>query len=315
LEYSEKDGDALPEDISEHIKKDFQPISSVLLDFYDQADEFSKRSDVLYGVPTGFIDLDKLTNGLQPSSFVLVASRSSQSKTGFLLSLAKNAALNYKKNVAFFSSLGMSNLRMAHLLVAQETGIDPQRLSIGKLTEMEWPLFTYALERMADTKIFFNDTPALTFDHLNEQVRRLKLEFELDLIIVDNLQFMAGENINNNQSKDENYINLKILAHELDIPVLAGIQLSKRSGKRRADKRPYLSDLDEFSSLEDSVDVVMFIHHRDQYDEFDVRMKTSVAEIIVAKHNHGPVGAIELLYRKDLSKFENAATVHLDLEE
>jgi replicative DNA helicase len=235
---------------------------------------------------------------------LVVASRSSQSKTSFLLSVARNAALTYKKHIAIFLSLGMSNMKMVNHLIAQETGIDSQRLSVGKLTEKEWPLFVHAVEVMAEAHIFLDDTPALTLKQLKEKSYRLASDNKLDLIMVDNLQFIRSEESATNSDTELNYLDLKILAHEMNVPILTGLQLT-RTAEKRSDKRPQLSDLHEFGSLEDLADVIMFIYHPDQYE---MNMMTpSVAEIIVAKHNLGPVGSIELIYRSDIAKFENAA--------
>jgi replicative DNA helicase len=304
LKYSEQEHGKITLDTNDHTLKDLQPIASVLSNYIDQVDDSSKHSRAIYGVPTGFIDLDRLTNGLQPSSFSVIASQSSQSKTSFLLSVAKNAALTYKKHIAIFLSLGMSNTMMINHLIAQETGIDSQRLSVGKLEEREWPLFTHAVEVMAEAHIYLDDTPALTLKQLKEKSLRLILENKPDLIIVDNLQFIRSQESSANPSKTPNYIDLKILAQELDIPILAGLQLTQNA-ERRNDKRPILSDLHEFDSLEDLTDVIMFIHHRDQH-EMNI-MTPSIVEIIVAKDNLGPVGMIELVYRSNIAKFENTA--------
>lgn len=305
LEYSEQEHGKTTLRTNDHTSKNLQPIISVLNDYYDQVDDSSRNPNaILYGVPTGFIDLDRLTNGLQPSSFLIVASRSSQSKTSFLLSVARNAALTYKKNIAIFLSLGMSNIKMVNHLIAQETGIDSQRLSVGKLTEKEWPLFAHAVEVMAEAHIYLDDTPALTLKQLKEKCYQLQTENKLDLIMVDNLQFIRSEESTATSDKKPSYIDLKILAHELNVPILAGLQLT-RNAERRNDKRPLLSDLHEFGSLEDLADVIMFIHHPDQY-EMNI-MTSSIVEIIVAKHNLGPVGMIELVYRSNIAKFENAA--------
>lgn len=304
IENSKKESSESPTAAHEQSPKEPQPIASILSDFYDQLDNNLKLAKMIYGVPTGFIDLDRLTNGLQPSNFLVVASRSGQSKTGFLLSIARNAALIHKKNIAMFLSLGMSNIKIIQQLIAQETGIDSQRLSVGMLPEDEWPLFTHAIEVMSDAHIFLDDTPALTIQQLKEKCHKLALSNQLDLIIVDNLQFMSSEENTLNHAKDLNYINLKILAHELNVPVLTGVQLTRR-GEQRFDKRPQLSDLSEYGSLEDSADVIMFIHHPELY-EADVTL-ANLAEVIVAKHNFGPVGSIELVYRSALAKFENAA--------
>ncbi len=285
---------------------DLQPISNVLSDYYDRIDELAKRGEDIYGVPTGFVDLDKLLSGLQPSDLLIIAGRPGQGKTGFLLSVAKNAALTHKKHVAIFS-LEMSNEQVAQRLIAQETGIDSQRLRTGKLLENEWPLFAQAIEVLSDTHIFLDDTPAITPLQLRTKCRRLHLEHHLDLIILDYLQLMGGDVRNENRVQEVSYIsrNLKILARELNVPVLAAAQLS-RAVEQRTDKRPVLSDLRESGSLEQDSDIVMFIYRPDQYEKDTV--KQNVAEIIVAKHRNGPVGSVELVFRSALAKFENAAT-------
>jgi replicative DNA helicase len=288
-----------------YIQDTLQPISSILSEYFDQIDYQAQLPNIIFGVPTGFIDLDKLTNGLQPANLLVVASRSSQSKTSFLLSVARNAALTHRKHVAIFLSLGMSSLKTVEHLISQETGIDYQRLSVGKLEEKEWPLLTHAITAMADASIFLDDTPALTYQQLREKCRHLHLQYGLDLIIVDNLQFLRNEKESGENTGKANHIDLKVLAHELNIPVLTGLQLT-RAVERRFDKRPQLSDLSEFGSLEDIADVIMFIYQPDMYESDAV--KHNVAEIIVAKHSFGYVGSVELVFRNTLFRFENAAS-------
>ncbi len=237
-------------DVSERrLTHDLRPISSVLSEYYDRIDDLAKRPDEIFGVPTGFIDLDRLLSGLQPSDLLIIAGRPGQGKTGFLLSVAKNAALTHKKHVAIFS-LEMSNEQVVQRLIAQETGIDSQRLRTGKLTEDEWPLFTHAIEVFSDTKIFLDDTPAITPLQLRTKCRRLHMEFGIDLIIVDYLQLMSGDTRTDNRVQEVSYIsrNLKVLARELNVPVLAAAQLS-RAVEQRTDKRPVLSDLRESGCL------------------------------------------------------------------
>jgi replicative DNA helicase len=300
-----------PLNINNVQQKDPQPIQNVLSDYYDQIDNFSSHPDTAYGVPTGFIDLDKLTNGLKPSSLLVVASRASQHKTNFLLSILKNAALTHKKHIAVFQPLGVSNNEIVQHLIVQETGLDPHYLSVGKLTADDWPLFTHAVEVMADTHIFLDDSPVLTLQSIQEKSRRLILENRIDLIIIDNLQYLSKNENTVNPAKDLSYITLKLLARELNVPVLVGVQLTK-AGDKRMDKRPQLSDLHEFDQLEDLADVIMFIHHPDRY-EVDVEV-ANIAEVIVAKHNSGSVGTIALLYRSALAKYENAAVRILNKE-
>jgi len=295
------------------LSRDLQPIQQVLSDYYDRIDQLASRGEDIYGVPTGFIDLDRLLMGLQPSDFIIIAGRPGTGKTAFMLSAAKNAAQIHKKHVAVFS-LEMSNEQLVQRLIAQETGIDSQRLRTGKLEEDEWPLFTHAIEVMSDTRIFLDDTPALTPLQLRTKCRRLHLEYHLDLILVDYLQLMSSESRVENRVQEVSYIsrNLKVLARELNVPVLAAAQLS-RAVEQRADKEPQLSDLRESGSLEQDADIVMFIHRPELYEKDT--LKKNVAQIKVAKHRNGPVGMVELIFRSALAKFENAATRMVDLSQ
>jgi len=295
------------------LKKDLLPISTVLSDYYDRIDELAKRPEEIFGVPTGFIDLDRMLTGMQQSDLLIIAGRPGQGKSGFLLSAAKNAALLHKKHVAIFS-LEMSNEQVVQRLLAQETGIDSQRLRNGKLQENEWPLLTQAIEVLGDTHIFLDDTPAITPLALRTKCRRLHMEFGLDLVILDYIQLMGGDNRTENRVQEVSYIsrNLKILARELNVPVLAAAQLS-RAVEQRTDKRPVLSDLRESGSLEQDADVVMFIYRPDQYEKDTV--KQNVAEIIVSKHRNGPTGSVELVFINHLAKFVDAATRNIDLSQ
>lgn len=288
------------------VRHDLQPISQVLSEVYDRIDQLSQRNEEIMGVPTGLIDLDKLLGGLQKSDLLIIAGRPGSGKTGFMLSVMKNAAQRYKKHVAMFS-LEMSNEQLVQRLIAQETGIDTQRLRTGKLTEEEWPLFTHAIEVLADTHIYLDDTPAITPMQLRTKCRRLHMEYELDLVIVDYLQLMSGDTRNDNRVQEVSYIsrNLKVLARELNVPVLAAAQLS-RAVEQRADKKPVLSDLRESGSLEQDSDIVMFIHRPDALEKDNPR--SNLAEIIVSKHRNGPThGGIELVFLNNLARFDNAA--------
>jgi replicative DNA helicase len=289
------------------VRHDLQPIQAVLSEYFDHIDELSRRSDEIYGVPTGLKDVDTLLGGLQKSDLLIIAGRPGMGKTGFLLGVAKNAALKHKKHVAMFS-LEMSNEQLVQRLISQETGIDSQTLRSGKLADDQWPLFTHAIEVLSDTKIFLDDTPAITPLQLRTKCRRLHLEYRLDLIIVDYLQLMSGDVRNDNRVQEVSYISryLKVLARELGVPVLAAAQLS-RAVEQRADKRPMLSDLRESGSLEQDADIVMFIHRPDAMEKDNPRQ--NVAELIVAKHRNGPTHpGIELIFMPTLAKFENAAT-------
>jgi replicative DNA helicase len=287
-----------------------QPIQTVLSDYYERVDRLSHRDDEILGVPTGFIDLDRLLSGLQPSDLLIIAGRPGQGKSAFLMSIAKNAAQR-NKHVAIFS-LEMSNEQLVQRLIAQETGIDSQRLRTGKLSENEWPIFAQSIEVLGDTHIYLDDTPAITPLQLRTKCRRLHMEFNLDLIVIDYIQLMSSGMRNENRVQEVSFISrqLKVLAKELNVPVLAAAQLS-RAVEQRADKRPMLSDLRESGSLEQDTDVVMFIYRPDQYEQ-DTTM-TNAAEIIISKHRNGPVGSVHLYFRPELAKFENAARVTYDV--
>ena len=291
--------------------RDLQTIQQALSDYYDRIDQLMQRGEDTYGVPTGFIDLDRLLGGLQPSDLLIIAGRPGMGKTAFMLSAAKQAAQVHKKHVAVFS-LEMANEQLVQRLIAQETGIDTHHLRTGQLNEEEWPLFAHAIEVLSDTRIFLDDTPGLTPLQLRTKCRRLHLEFRLDLILVDYLQLMSGGMRIENRVQEVSYIsrNMKMLARELNVPVLAAAQLS-RAVEQRADKEPQLSDLRESGSLEQDADVVMFIHRPDMYEKDSLR--ENVAVIKVAKHRNGPTGNIELVFRSNLAKFENAATRNIDL--
>jgi len=288
------------------VSTDVQPIQRVLSSYYDRIDQLSQRDDEIFGVPTGLFDLDDLLGGLQKSDLLIIAGRPGMGKTGFMLSVAKNAAQKHKKHVAMFS-LEMSSEQLVQRLISQETGIDSQRLRSGKLKDEEWPLFTHAIEVLGDTQIWLDDTPGITPMALRTKCRRLHMEYQLDLVIVDYLQLMSGDLRTENRVQEVSYIsrNLKTLARELNVPVLVGAQLS-RAVEQRTDKRPVLSDLRESGSLEQDADIVMFIHRPDAMD-VDVEKKNK-AEIIVAKHRNGPTHpGIQLVFLNNLARFDNAA--------
>ena len=288
-------------------KRDLLPIQAVISEYYDKVSMLSARSDEIFGVPTGLIDLDRLLGGMQKSDLLIVAGRPASGKTGFLLTVAKNTAIIHKKHVAIFS-LEMSNEQLVQRMIAQETNINTQRLRSGKIEEHEWDSFAQAVEVLSNTKIFLDDTPALTPFQLRTKCRRLHLEHHIDLILVDYIQLMSGDTRTENRVQEVSYIsrNLKTLARELNVPVLAAAQLS-RAVEQRSDKRPMLSDLRESGSLEQDADVVMFLHKKE--DDMAETDRSQLVELMVAKHRNGPTKNIELIFLKDLAQFYNAKTV------
>ena len=300
--------------VSEHrLSTDLQPIQKVLSDYFDQVSDMADRGEDVLGVPSGFTHIDRLLGGLQPSDLLIIAGRPGQGKTSFMLSLAKNAARTSKKHIAIFS-MEMSNEQVVQRLISQETGIDSQRLRLGKLTEHEWELFTEAVDSFSRTRIFLDDTPAISPTQMRAKCRRLHLEHRLDLVIVDYLQLMRGDQYNDNRVQEVSNIsrNLKVLARELNVPVLAAAQLS-RAVEQRADKKPILSDLRESGSLEQDADIVMFIYREDK-DNPDSPMK-NVTEIIISKHRNGPTGSAKLVFREELAQFVDAEMRYTDVSE
>jgi len=290
------------------IKRDLVRIKEVIGEYYERIDNLASRPDDIYGVPTGLVDIDELLGGLQKSDFLIVAGRPGMGKTGFLLGTLRNAALVHKKHVAMFS-MEMSNEQLLQRLIAMDTRIDSQRLRSGALNDNEWDIFFQALDPYDQAMIFLDDTPAITPLSLRTKCRRLYNEYGLDLIIVDYLQLMSGDFRTDNRVQEVSNIsrNLKVLAKELNVPVLAAAQLS-RAVERRDDKKPQLSDLRESGSLEQDADIVMFIHRNPLSENQEERNK---AEMIVAKHRNGPThNGIGLVFIDELAKFENAAREH-----
>lgn len=289
------------------IRRDLESIQTVVSQYYDRVSQLSQRSEEIFGVPTGLSDLDKVLGGLQKSDLLIIAGRPASGKTGFLLTIAKNAALKHKKHVALFS-LEMSNEQLVQRMIAQETGINSQDLRSGKIKEDQWDVFTKAIEVLGDSKIYLDDTPALTPIQMRTKCRRLHLEHHIDLVLVDYIQLMSSETRTDNRVQEVSYIsrNLKTLARELNVPVLAAAQLS-RAVEQRSDKRPMLSDLRESGSLEQDADIVMFIHKKDELA--NENEKAQLIELIIAKHRNGPTRDIDMIFIKDLAQFYNAATV------
>ncbi|HUV15931.1 MAG TPA: replicative DNA helicase [Pelolinea sp.] len=289
------------------LRRDLQPIQSVVSAYYDRVSTLSARSDEIFGVPTGLVDLDRLLGGMQKSDLIIIAGRPASGKTGFLLTVAKNAAIKHKKHVAMFS-LEMSNEQLVQRMIAQETSINTQRLRSGRIEEDEWDIFTQAVEVLSNTKIFLDDTPALTPIQMRTKCRRLHLEHQIDLVLVDYIQLMSGDSRTENRVQEVSYIsrNLKTLARELNVPVLAAAQLS-RAVEQRSDKKPMLSDLRESGSLEQDADIVMFIHKKE--GDLGETQRSQLIELMVSKHRNGPTKDIELVFLKDLAQFYNAKTV------
>lgn len=293
-------------------RADFTAIGDVLMDSVRQIEKLLENKGGLTGLPSGFADLDKLTSGLHPSDFIILAARPSMGKTAFALNIVQNVALRAHKkiggkpkSVAFFS-LEMSKEQLVNRMLCSEANVDSQRLRTGELSADDWTHIWDACGLLSEAKIFIDDTPGITAMEMRSRARRLKAEKEgLDLIIVDYLQLMQGSgkrNTNGDRQQEVSEISrsLKALARELNVPVIAISQLS-RSVESRQVKRPLLSDLRESGSLEQDADIVAFLYREDYYNP-ETENK-NITELIIAKHRNGPVDTINLFFQKQYTKF------------
>ena len=291
-------------------KTDFTAINDVLMDSVQSIESLLQNKGGLTGLPAGFADLDKLTSGLHPSDFIILAARPSMGKTALALNIVQNVALRAHKviggeprSVAFFS-LEMSKEQLVNRMLCAEAGIDSQRLRVGEMHDEDWTHLWDACDTMSRAKIYIDDTAGITAMEMRSRARRLKAEHGLDLIVVDYLQLMQGSGKRNNSGDRQQEVSeisrsLKALARELDVPVLALSQLS-RSVESRQVKRPMLSDLRESGSLEQDADIVAFLYREDYYNP-DTENKHT--ELIIAKHRNGPVDTVNLFFQKQFTKF------------
>jgi replicative DNA helicase len=281
-----------------------EPLPPLVARYYDQVQARYEQQGELSGVPTGFTDLDALLGGLQKSDLILAAGRPSSGKTSFLINIALNASCAFHQRVAVFS-LEMSKSQVVERLVAQESGIDSQKLRTGRLADDDWDRFVQASGHLATNgRVWIDDTPAISTLQLRSKARRLHALHGLDLIVVDYVQLMTAPGRHENRTQEVGILSrsLKSLARELNVPVLVASQLS-RAVEQRSDKRPMLSDLRESGSLEQDSDVVMFIYRDEMYN---ADSQHGTAEIIVAKHRKGPTGTVPLIFHKHLTQFINA---------
>lgn len=289
-------------DISqERTNDDFKPINQVLMDTYDMIESiYSNKSDVT-GVTTGFKDLNKKINGLQRTDLILVAARPAMGKTAFALNLVQNAAIKGNASVAVFS-LEMSKEQLAQRMIAAQSNVELKKMKTGTLNDADWPRIISAMAVMSDAKIFIDDTPGIKINELRSKCRKLKMEQGLDLVMIDYLQLMESDSKNESRQQEISKISrsLKILAKELDCPVVALSQLS-RAPEQRADHRPVLSDLRESGAIEQDADIVMFLY-RDEYYHSDSEKK-DLAEVIIAKNRHGETGSVELVWMGSIQRF------------
>lgn len=283
-----------------HTIKGFVPIKAGLAESFDRIDELHKSGAGLRGVKTGFTDLDNLLSGMQASNLLILAARPGQGKTAFIVNMSQHIAVNEKKSVGIFS-LEMSQEELVDRLLVGQADVDAWRLKTGRLTESDFTKLSEAMGVLADAPIYIDDTPGISVSQIRTKARRLQLEHNVSIIIVDYLQLVDPGKHYDNRVQEVSIVSqaLKNLARELKIPVLALSQLS-RAVEHRGEKKPQLADLRESGAIEQDADVVMFLYRPDA--EIADVMQTKLS---VAKHRNGPQGEIDLLFRGDRIRFYN----------
>ena len=285
---------------------DFVPIRQVALNVLDKIEQATRSKSTVTGIATGFIDLDYRTSGLQPSDLILIAARPSMGKTAFVLNIADYIGVRRQKTCLIFS-LEMSKEQLVNRMLAMESNVDSQKLRTGTLSEADWDAVVEGIGSIGNSKLIIDDTPGISVMELRSKCRKIKLEYGLDLVMIDYLQLMTGsaKNGDNRQQEiSEISRSLKALARELNAPVVALSQLS-RACETRTDHRPMLSDLRESGAIEQDADVVMFLYRDDYYNK-DTDTP-NVAEVIIAKQRNGPIGTVNLGWKPELTRFVNIA--------
>ncbi len=301
LDYSERELLNIAEG---HIKKETVKLLKTAI---EQIEEAGKREDSLSGVPSGFTRLDRLTSGWQKSDLVILAARPSMGKTAFVLSMARNMAVDHSRPVAFFS-LEMSSIQLVNRLIIGETHLASDKIRTGRLENYEWEQLEYKIKDLEKAPVYVDDTPAISIFEFRAKCRRLKQKYDIQAVVIDYLQLMTGSKESGSREQEVSNISrsLKSVAKELDIPVIALSQLNRSVEMRSGNKRPQLSDLRESGAIEQDADLVLFIHRPEYYgidvDEDGNSLK-GIAEIIVAKHRNGPTGDIHLKFIREYAKF------------
>lgn len=282
---------------------DYVPIRQVVMNAMDKIEAAARNKGSVTGIPTGFLDLDYRTAGLQPSDLILIAARPSMGKTALELNIARHVAFRKNLTVAIFS-LEMSKEQLVNRMLSMESYVDSQKLRTGQMNDQEWEKLIESAGVIGKSSLIIDDTPGISIAELRSKCRKYKLEHNLSMIMIDYLQLMTGNGKNESRQQEISDISrsLKAVARELSVPVVAFSQLS-RAVEQRPDHRPILSDLRESGAIEQDADVVMFIY-RDEYYNHDSEKK-GIAEIIIAKQRNGPIGTIELAWLPEYQRFMN----------
>ncbi len=299
-------------------------LQNVVRDAIDEIEKASQSSDGISGVPSGFHELDKLTSGWQRSDMIVIAARPAMGKTALVLSMARNTAVDYGQGVAIFS-LEMSSVQLVKRLIAAETKLSVEKLRKGDLREHEFQQLHSRISKLATAPIFIDDTPAINVFDLRAKCRRLKMQHDIQLVIIDYLQLMKGGGSNKGPGNREQEIStisrsIKEIAKELNIPIIALAQLSRSVETRGGDKRPVLSDLRESGAIEQDADIVSFIYRPEYYgytQNESGESNVGIGEIIVAKHRNGALDRVRLRFLSEYARFDNLDTfedeIHLPI--
>jgi len=286
-----------------HIHTGFVPLGDLVQGSFTAIEQLQEHKGLVTGVPSGFVDIDNLTSGFHPAELVIIAARPSMGKTSFVLNVAQHVGIKTNRSVGLFS-LEMSKEQLFMRMLTAEAEVDSHRFRGGFLSERDYGRLSTALGRLADAKVFIDDSAGLGVLEMGAKARRLKAEHGLDLLVIDYLQLMQGRGRFENRTQELASISraLKALAKELDVPVLALSQLS-RAPEARSDRRPQLSDLRESGALEQDADVVLFIFREEQYDP--TPENENLAELIIGKQRNGPTGTVKLAFLKQHTRFAN----------
>lgn len=293
-------------DIMQHKnQKGYTPIKDVLVESFTKLEELYNRKQHITGVPTGFTELDYKTAGLHGSDLILIAARPAMGKTAFALNIVTNAALKANIPVAIFS-LEMSKDQLVNRILCSEAMVDSNKVRTGKVEEEDWMKLASSIGPLSEAEIYIDDTPGISVMEIRAKCRKLKLEKNIGLVVIDYLQLVQGSNNRRSGSREQEISeisrSLKILAKEIGVPVVALSQLS-RAVEQRPDHRPMLSDLRESGAIEQDADIVMFLYRDDYYNQESE--KKDIAEVIIAKHRGGSTGTVELLWLGNYTKFVN----------
>ncbi|HET7618711.1 MAG TPA: replicative DNA helicase [Vicinamibacterales bacterium] len=294
----------------DRIREGFVPLRDLVQSSFTTIEKLQQHKGLVTGVPSGFIDLDEMTSGLQPSDLILVAARPSMGKTSFVLNIAQHVGIQTDMTVGFFS-LEMSKEQLFMRMLTSEARIDAHRFRSGYLNEKDYGRLSHALGTLAEARVFIDDSASIGVLEMRAKARRLKAEHGLNLLIIDYIQLMQGRGRFESRQQELSSISrsLKGLAKELQVPIIALSQLS-RAPETRSDHRPQLSDLRESGALEQDADLVMFIYRDEQYRDAEGNPNTEsegIAEIIVGKQRNGPTGVVKLAFIKEHTRFENLA--------